>query len=108
MTFVPTENDFIMHWDDEHSFSFFESEAGEIFSYGHRDPIELVSEVREYDVLTSGDESFVDYSYDDLIPYVRHTWAVISSSEEEEEWRFSYGVKYEGSAGAFPITHIVR
>jgi hypothetical protein len=107
VTFVPTYKDFEMQWDEDHLFRFFESEDGYIFAFDHADPQELVAEVREYDRVCGG----VDVEgedYDGLIPFVRHTWAVVVEGGIDDDWRFQYGDKYISEKGAFPLTVIAR
>ena len=106
MTFVPTAKDFSLNYDADHQFSFFESEDGEIFGFGHQDPQDLVSDLREYDRLTGG--TGWEEDYDELLQVVRHTWAVIVSGGVDDDWRFQYGDKYEGEEGAFPLTILDR
>lgn len=107
MTFVPTAKDFSFRYDAERTFPFFESEDGEIFAYGHVDPQNLVAEVRNYDNLMAGEGWGTDEDYDDLIQYVKHTWAIIVDDGVDGEWRFQYGDK-EGVEGAFPLTVVER
>lgn len=102
-----TKEDFSLQYDPENKFNFIESEDGEIFAYGHVDPQDIVSEVKAYASLTSSDY-YTDEEYDDLLNWVDHTWAIIVTSDDEEEWRFQYGQKFEGESGAFPLTMIVR
>lgn len=107
MTFVPNAEDFSLQYDETNKFSFFESEDGEIFSYGHRDPIDIVSEVKLY-ALVMGD-FLSDEDADELIQYVKHTWAkILPGMTRDDEWRFQFGDKYESEEEAFPLTVIDR
>jgi len=112
MTFtswIPSHEDFELRWDADHYFHFFESEDGDIFAYGHKDPQNLVDEVRTYDTVCSGQDIDED-NYDEVLSQVVHTWAKVESGniEFDDDWKFGYGDKYRDVEGSFPLTVIRR
>lgn len=107
MSFIPKEEDFFLKYDDENTFSFFESEDGEIFSYGHRNKEELLLEVVLYDLVCDNFQSKEEYLA--LKESVSHTWATIEGNpSEDDEWKFTFGADHKEREGSFPITVIHR
>lgn len=101
-----TADDFTMMFDADHTFSFTESEDGDIMAYGHPDKTALAAEITEYDLLCAGERyrNEIEPVEPDSI---RRTYAVVVEGGPGDEWQ----IRWEQDAstpGAFPVSVVVR
>lgn len=101
-----TPEDFIVTYDENHTFHFFEDENGNgVYGYGHLDKQAFATAVNYYDKLAIGDDysSFMEpYSEDDVI----HAHARADDLNVYGEWALRFCKSSDEHAT--PVTWVSR
>jgi len=97
-----TAADFELRYDEQHTFPFYETEAAEIYGYGHQDTAEFSAAVNRYWALANGEDLGQDGC---TAGDVEHRWAVTITDTPDGQ-AFQWGGVTQHTPGAFPITRL--